>query len=97
MSEYNMVKYSIIYGYKMFDNPFIFGLITSTLITFISYIIYKTKNKSEQEQKDKLNDMVILFILCFVIIVIGKIMVSGSTTTMSTAKVVETKGGQCPF
>ena len=81
----------------MFDNPFIFGLITSTLITFISYIIYKTKNKSEQEQKDKLNDMVILFILCFVIIVIGKIMVSGSTTTMSTAKVVETKGGQCPF
>lgn len=81
----------------MFDNPFIFGLITSTLITFISYIIYKTKNKSEQEQKDKLNDMVILFILCFVIIVIGKIMVSGTTTTMSTAKVVETKGGQCPF
>ena len=81
----------------MFDNPFIFGLITSTLITFISYIIYKTKNKSEQEQKDKLNDMVILFILCFVIIVIGKIMVSGTTSTMSTAKVVETKGGQCPF
>ena len=81
----------------MFDNPFIFGLITSTLITFISYIIYKTKNKSEQEQKDKLNDMVILFIVCFVIIVIGKIMVSGTTTTMSSAKVVETKGGQCPF
>jgi cytochrome bd-type quinol oxidase subunit 2 len=82
----------------MFDNPFVFGLITSTLITFISYMIYKTKNKSEQEQKDKLNDMVILFIVCFVIIVVGKIMVSGSTTsTMSTAKVVESKGGQCPF
>jgi hypothetical protein len=82
----------------MFDNPFVFGLITSTLITFISYMIYKTKNKSEQEQKDKLNDMVILFIVCFVIIVVGKIMVSGSTTsTMSSAKVVESKGGQCPF
>ena len=81
----------------MFDNPFVFGLMTSTLITFISYMISKTKNKSDQEQKDKLNDMVILFIVCFVIIVIGKIMVSGTTTTMSSAKVVETKGGQCPF
>ena len=82
----------------MFDNPFVFGLMTSTLITFISYMISKTKNKSDQEQKDKLNDMVILFIVCFVIIVVGKIMISGSTTsTMSTAKVVESKGGQCPF
>ena len=26
------------YDYNMFDNPFIFGLVTSTLITFISYI-----------------------------------------------------------
>ena len=83
---------------KMFDNPFIFGLVTSTLITFISYIISRNKNKSEQEQKDKLNDMIILFIICFVIIVVGKIMISGSnTSTMSNAKVVETKGGQCPF
>ena len=82
----------------MFDNPFVFGLMTSTLITFISYMISKTKNKSDQEQKDKLNDMVILFIVCFVIIVVGKIMISGSTTsTMSTAKVIESKGGQCPF
>jgi hypothetical protein len=82
----------------MFDNPFVFGLTTSTLITFISYIINKSKNKSEQEQKDKLNDMVILFILCFVIIVVGKIMISGTNTpTMSVAKVVESKGGQCPF
>ena len=31
----------------MFDNPFIFGLVTSTLITFISYIISRNKNKSE--------------------------------------------------
>lgn len=96
-SKYNTKKYSIMYDYNMFDNPFIFGLITSTLITFISYIISKNKNKSEQEQKDKLNDMIILFIVCFVIIVVGKIMISGSTATMSTAKVVETKGGQCPF
>ena len=36
--------------------------------------------------------MTILFIICFVIIVVGKIMISGSnTSTMSTAKVVETK------
>ena len=58
----------------------------------------REKNKSEQEQKDKLNDMIILFIICFVIIVVGKIMISSSnSTTMSTAKVVESKGGQCPF
>jgi len=81
----------------MFDNPFIFGLVTSTLITFISYIISRNKNKSEQEQKDKLNDMIILFIVCFVIIVVGKIMIGGNTPTMSPAKVIETKGGQCPF
>ena len=81
----------------MFDNPFIFSLMTSTLITIISYMIYKTKNKSEQEQKDKLNDMVILFIVCFVIIVVGRIIIGSSSNTSSTAKVVETKGGQCPF
>jgi hypothetical protein len=81
----------------MFDNPFIFGLIVSTLITFIYYIITKSKNNSEQEQKDKLNDIIILFIVCFVIIVIGRILIGSSSNMPSTAKVVETKGGQCPF
>jgi hypothetical protein len=80
----------------MFDNPFIFGLVTSSIITFISYIITKSKNRSEQEQKDKLNDMIILFIVCFVVIVVGKILISGNNSTIST-KVVESKGGQCPF
>ena len=81
----------------MFNNPFIFGLITSTTITFIYYMISKTKNKSEQEKKDKLNDMIILFTICFVIIVVAKIMVSGSNNHNVSTKVVETKGGQCPF
>ena len=81
----------------MFDNPFVFGLMTSTLITFISYIINKSKSKSDQEQTDKLNDIIILFVVCFVIIVVGKIMVSGITPSTLSTKVVETKGGQCPF
>ena len=75
-----------------------FSLFVSITITSVVYIVCRDKNKSEQEQKDKLNDMIILFIICFVIIVVGKIMISGSnTSTMSTAKVVESKGGQCPF
>ena len=82
----------------MFDNPFIFALLTSTLITFISYMIYKTKNKSELEQKDKLNDMIVLFITCFVIIVMARVLIDSSASpSVSTAKVVESKGGQCPF
>ena len=82
----------------MFDNPFIFGLVTSTLITFISYIISRNKNKSEQEQKDKLNDMIILFVICFTVTIFGKICMGDSKSVQtSLVKVSDTKGGQCPF
>jgi len=82
----------------MLGNAFVFGLVVSTVITIVIYMINKSKNKSEQEQSDKLNDMVILFITCFVLIVMTRIFFDSLLpTTMSTSPVVETKGGQCPF
>ena len=48
----------------MLDSSIGFSLIASTIITLITYVATRGKNKSEKEQKDKLNDMVVLFIIC---------------------------------
>jgi len=42
--------------------------------------------------------MIVLFITCFVIIVMARVLIDSSASpSVSTAKVVESKGGQCPF
>ena len=88
----------------MFDSSLGFSLLISTIVTVIMYVATRSKNKSEQEQKDKQNDMIILFIVCFMVIMIGKLCLNSMSDNNSTlkpssviAKVVETKGGQCPF
>ncbi len=84
----------------MWDSSVGFSLIVSTIITFINYITTRTKSKTEQELKDKQNDMIILFVVTFTVLMFGKICfgslpsTSGSTVA---SRVVETKGGQCPF
>ncbi len=80
----------------MLDNAFMFGLFASTVITIVSYLITKSGNKSEKEQNDKLNDMVILFITCFVIIALMRVCFDSYITPV-TATIVKGGGGQCPF
>ena len=82
----------------MWDTAIGFSLISSTIITLITYIATRGKNKSEQEQKDKLNDMIILFIICFMVIMLGKLCLNDNLTKPpSVTNVVERSGGQCPF
>ena len=82
----------------MWDSSLGFSLIVSTIITVITYVATREKIKSEQEQKDKVNDMVILFIVSMVVIMFAKICFSEySTKSPSVAKAVDSKGGQCPF
>lgn len=89
----------------MFDSSLGFSLLISTIVTVIMYIATRSKNKSEQEQKDKQNDMIILFVVCFMVVMVTKLCLSGLSSDTSgivkpsavVAKVVETKGGQCPF
>lgn len=89
----------------MFDSSLGFSLLISTIVTVIMYIATRSKNKSEQEQKDKQNDMIILFVVCFMVVMVTKLCLNGLSTDSITsvkpsavvAKVVETKGGQCPF
>ena len=82
----------------MWDTAIGFSLISSTIITLITYIATRGKNKSEQEQKDKLNDMIILFVICFIVVMFGKLCLNDNlTNSPSVAKVVERSGGQCPF
>jgi len=82
----------------MWDTAIGFSLISSTIITLITYIATRGKNKSEQEQKDKLNDMIILFIICFMVIMFGKLCLNDNLTKPSSVtNVVERSTGQCPF
>ena len=49
-----------------------------------------------QEQKDKLNDMIILFVITFIVVLFGKLCLTDQTST-TLVKVTDAKGGQCPF
>jgi membrane-associated HD superfamily phosphohydrolase len=82
----------------MWDSSLGFSLIVSTIITLITYVVTREKNKSEQQQKDKVNDMIILFIVSVVVIMFAKLCFNEYTViSPSAAKAVESKGGQCPF
>ena len=58
----------------------------------------RTKFKpTEQEQKDKLNDTIILFVITFVVVLFGKLCIGESSSSTTVVKVSDVKGGQCPF
>jgi len=80
----------------MFDSALGFSFLVSTITTFIVYVITRDKNKSEQEQKDKMNDTIILFVIIFIVVLFGKLSLSESPST-TMVKVTDMKGGQCPF
>lgn len=80
----------------MFDTAIGFSIIVSIIITFVVYVITRDKNKTEQQQKDKMNDTIILFVITFIVILFGKLCLSESPST-TMIKVTDMKGGQCPF
>lgn len=83
----------------MLNTSFGFSLLVSTIITLVTYATTRTKNKTEKEQKDKLNDMIILFVISFTVVMFGKLCLADSisSATNHVSKVIESKGGQCPF
>ena len=80
----------------MLDTAMGFSLMVSIVITTMVYIVTRDKTRSEQEQKEKFNDTLILFIITFIVVLFGKLCLSDQTST-TLVKVSDVKGGQCPF
>jgi len=80
----------------MLDSSLGFSLMVSSVITAIVYFVTRGKNKTEQEQKDKLNDTVIVFVITLTVVLFGKLCM-GEQTSTALVKVNDMKGGQCPF
>jgi hypothetical protein len=80
----------------MLDTAMGFSIIVSIVITFAVYVITRDKNKTEQQQKDKMNDTIILFVITFIVVLFGKLCLSNPSST-TLVKVADMKGGQCPF
>ena len=80
----------------MFDTALGFSILVSLIITFVVYVVTRDKNKSEQQQKDKMNDMIILFVITFIVVLFGKLCLGENKSTI-LVKTNEIKGGQCPF
>ena len=73
-----------------------FSLLVSTIITCIVYVVTRETNLTELQQKDKLNDTIIIFVVTFIVVLFGKLCLSDNTST-TLVKVTDMKGGQCPF
>ena len=81
----------------MLDTAMGFSLMVSVVVTAIIYVVTRDKNKTEQEQKDKLNDTIIVFVITFIVVLFGKLCIGESSTSTTLVKVTDVKGGQCPF
>jgi hypothetical protein len=81
----------------MLDTALGFSLMVSVVVTTIVYVVTRDKNKTEQEQKDKLNDTIIVFVITFIVVLFGKLCIGESSTSTTLVKVTDVKGGQCPF
>jgi hypothetical protein len=84
----------------MLDTALGFSFMVAIVITSIVYVVTRDKNRTEQEQKDKLNDTIILFVITFIVVLFGKLCLGESSiSTISTTlvKATDVKGGQCPF
>lgn len=80
----------------MIDTAIGFSLLISVIVTSVFYIINRDKNLSEKRQKEKMNELGILFVLCFVVVMFGKLCTSPKSST-TLVKQTDMKGGQCPF
>jgi K+-transporting ATPase A subunit len=80
----------------MIDTAIGFSLLVSVIITAVVYISGRDKNLNEKQQKEKTNEMIILFVVCFVVVMFGKLCTSSKTST-TLVKQTDMKGGQCPF
>jgi multisubunit Na+/H+ antiporter MnhB subunit len=82
----------------MLDTSLGFSAIVSMVITALVYFVSREKNKTEQQQKDKLNDTIIVFIITFIVVLFSKLCLGGeSSSSTILVKQTDMKGGQCPF
>ena len=81
----------------MLDTALGFSLMVAIVITSIVYVVTRDKNRTEEEQKDKLNDTIIVFVITFIVVLFGKLCLGESSTSTTLIKTTDVKGGQCPF
>ena len=82
----------------MLDTSFGFSLLVSCIITAIVYVVTRERDVTEQQQKDKINDTIVLFVITFIVVLFGKLCLGGSSIPITTmVKTTDVKGGQCPF
>ena len=81
----------------MLDTALGFSLMVAIVITSIVYVVTRDKNRTEQEQKDKLNDTIIVCVITFIVVLFGKLCLGESSTSTTLIKATDVKGGQCPF
>ena len=81
----------------MLDTAMGFSLLVSTIITCIVYVVTRENKLTESQQKDKLNDTIIMFVITFIVVLFGKLCLSDSTSSTTLVKTADIKGGQCPF
>lgn len=84
----------------MLQTSFGFSFLSASIITALIYFITREKHKTEQEQKEKIQHMIMIYVISFVVILFGKLCLSDKQVVMTQAalsKVPDMKGGQCPF
>jgi len=74
-----------------------FSLLVSTIITCIVYVVTRETNLTELQQKDKLNDTIIMFVITFIVVLFGKLCLSDSGPSTTLVRSTDIKGSQCPF
>jgi len=82
----------------MLDTALGFSAMVSMIITALVYFVGREKNKTEQQQKDKLNDIIIIFVVTFTVVLFSKLCLGGGNSSSTVlVKQTDMKGGQCPF
>jgi len=80
----------------MLDTSVGFSFVTSIIITTIIYFINRGSNPSEQQNKEKINEAIIICMISFIVILFGKLSLSSMPSSV-IVKTSDMKGGQCPF
>ena len=78
----------------MLDSSLGFSLFVSIIITGIIYFVNRDKYINS-DNKEKMNDTIIIFVIIFIVVLISKLCIGGTSTAL--VKVEDVKSSQCPF
>ena len=79
----------------MINHPVLYSLILSVFVSIIFFIVLKDKNKDDPNRYDIIkNDILILFIFTFFVILMSNILYSNFSKSKS---IVHVETNKCPF